>query len=57
MMTILSNIIFFVVISFLVLIVWESTMALHERKVRRRMGLTDYYDNPIKQEDDDEQSK
>lgn len=27
---------------------WESTKMISEKKERRRKGLTDYYDNPIK---------
>ena len=38
-----------VILALLSVLVWESSKALHERKMRRRMGLTDYYDNPIKQ--------
>ena len=29
-------------------VVWESTKMVSEKKERRRKGLTDYYDNPIK---------
>jgi hypothetical protein len=32
-------------------ILWESTMMVEEKKQRRRMGLTDYYDNPIKKDE------
>ena len=28
--------------------VWESTLAISERKERYRAGTHDYYDNPIK---------
>ena len=35
-------------------ILWESTMMIEEKKERRRKGLTDYYDNPIKKGNKDE---
>jgi len=31
--------------------VWESTLAISERKERYRAGTHDYYDNPINQKD------
>ena len=34
-------------------IVWESSVALSERKARFRAGTHDYYDNPIKKEDNE----
>ena len=33
--------------------VWESTKMISEKKERRRKGLTDYYDNPIKGDKDE----
>ena len=32
-------------------IVWESSVALSERKARFRAGTHDYYDNPINKKD------
>lgn len=32
--------------------VWESSKMISEKKQRQRLGLTDYYDNPIKKRDD-----
>ena len=34
-------------------IVWESSVMLAERKARYRAGTHDYYDNPIKKEDNE----
>ena len=34
-------------------IVWESNVMLSERKARFRAGTHDYYDNPIKKENDE----
>ena len=42
----------FIAIIFLIIMSWivlESTMIIEEKKQRQRKGLTDYYDNPIKQ--------
>ena len=32
---------------------YMSSVLLSEKKERQRLGLTDYYDNPIKKEDDE----
>lgn len=32
---------------------WESSVMISERNNRRRKGITDYYDNPIKKEKDE----
>ena len=32
------------------LFVWESALMVEEKKQRRRLGITDYYDNPIEKE-------
>jgi len=34
-------------------VVWESSVMISEKKERRRNGITDYYDNPIKKEKDE----
>ena len=34
-------------------IVWESSVMLEERKARYRAGTHDYYDNPIKKDNDE----
>lgn len=34
-------------------ILWESSLMIEEKKQRRRLGITDYYDNPIEKEDDE----
>jgi len=34
-------------------LVWESSVVLSERKKRFRDGTHDYYDNPIKKEEDE----
>jgi len=34
-------------------VVWESSIALSERKARYRAGTHDYYDNPIKKENNE----
>lgn len=34
-------------------IVWESNVIISERKARFRAGTHDYYDNPIKKENDE----
>ena len=34
---------------------WESTLMVSEKKARFRAGTHDYYDNPIKKEEVDEQ--
>ena len=35
------------------LVVWESSLMIEEKKQRRRLGITDYYDNPIEKEDNE----
>ena len=37
----------------MILFVWESTVMLEERKKRYRAGTHDYYDNPIKKDNDE----
>lgn len=32
--------------------VWQSSMIIEEKKERQRRGLTDYYDNPIGEDDE-----
>jgi len=34
-------------------IVWESSVIIEERKARYRAGTHDYYDNPIKKDNDE----
>lgn len=34
-------------------IVWESSIIIEERKERFRAGTHDYYDNPIKKDNDE----
>ena len=35
------------------LVVWESSLMIEEKKQRQRLGITDYYDNPIEKEDNE----
>lgn len=35
--------------------VFISGELISDKKMRRRMGITDYYDNPIKKDNDEEQ--
>ena len=32
------------------LFVWQSAKLIEEKKQRRRLGITDYYDNPIEKD-------
>jgi Na+-transporting methylmalonyl-CoA/oxaloacetate decarboxylase gamma subunit len=41
------------VLAVLALVVWESSKMISEKKERQRKGLTDYYDNPIKKENNE----
>lgn len=49
MIDIINSVIGFILTVGLGLIVWESTVMIQEKKMRRKMGITDYYDNPINQ--------
>lgn len=33
-------------------IVWESSVMIDEKKQRRHKGLTDYYDNPVRKDNE-----
>jgi len=46
----LITVIFLVILSFVFMI--GSAVLVHEKKQRQRAGITDYYDQPIKKEND-----
>jgi Na+-transporting methylmalonyl-CoA/oxaloacetate decarboxylase gamma subunit len=41
------------VLAVLAVVVWESSKMIGEKKERQRKGITDYYDNPIKKENNE----
>ena len=53
MIEVLQYILGTVLLSGMAWAIWESSIALSERKARFRAGTHDYYDNPIKKEDDE----
>ena len=40
-----------IVLVFMNIVVWQSSVMISERKARFRAGTHDYYDNPIKKEE------
>jgi len=38
---------------FMTAVVWQSIVMIQEKKDRQRRGLSDYYDNPVKKEEQD----
>ena len=53
MIEILQYIVGTILLAGMAWVVWESSVALDERKKRFRSGTHDYYDNPIKKEDNE----
>ena len=41
------------ILIFLGFLVWESSKMIQEKKERQRKGISDYYDSPIKKEDNE----
>jgi hypothetical protein len=53
MIEVLHTIVGLIILVGMGLAVWTSNVMLSERKERYRAGTHDYYDNPIKKEDDE----
>ena len=53
MFDIILDVVALIILGVMVWVVWESSVMISEKNERRRKGLTDYYDNPIKKEKDE----
>ena len=51
MIEVINNVFALILLSIFAWVVYESSKMISEKKDRRRKGLTDYYDNPIKKEE------